>query len=59
MRKKQSIYYIGINEKLDYADNKLLTPFDFLHNDLTHAENRRNYGNREYEKSFIIFFQIH
>ena len=47
-----NFYYIGINEKLDYADGKLLTPFEFLHHDLTHADNRRNDGNREFEKKF-------
>jgi len=34
------IYYLGISEKLDYADGREMTPFEFLHHDITHANNR-------------------
>jgi hypothetical protein len=34
------IYLIGITDDLDWADGKELTPFEFVHHDLTHANNR-------------------
>jgi hypothetical protein len=54
-----NIYYIGINEKLDYADGRLLTPFEFAHHDLTHAVNRGYYGsNIELEKKFYDYLEM-
>jgi hypothetical protein len=52
-----NIYYIDINEKLDYADSKLLTPFEFLHHDLTHANNRNDDYDSELEIRFYNFLE--
>jgi len=52
------IYYLGINEKLDYADGRELTPFEFLHHDITHSNNRGIYGfNSELEKQFYYYLE--
>jgi hypothetical protein len=35
-----NFYPLGITEKIEYADGRPLTPFEFLHHDLTHSINR-------------------
>jgi len=35
-----NVYLLGIAETMTWADGKLLTPFEFLHHDITHALNR-------------------
>jgi hypothetical protein len=53
-----NIYYLGINEKLDYADGRELTPFEFLHHDITHANNRGyTGGNVELEREFYYYLE--
>ena len=53
-----NIYYLGINEKLDYADGKELTPFEFLHHDITHAYNRGyTGGNVKLEREFYYYLE--
>ena len=34
------VYYAGIVTSMEYADGKLLTPFEFIHHDITHMHNR-------------------
>jgi len=52
------IYYLGINENLDYADGRELTPFEFLHHDITHANNRCVRGcNIKLEKEFYDYLE--
>ena len=34
------IYYLGIASQMEWADGLEITPFEFLHHDLTHSNNR-------------------
>ena len=34
------VYYIGVNTSMEWADGNKLTPFEFVHHDITHANNR-------------------
>jgi hypothetical protein len=35
-----NVYLIGITESMTWADGRYLTPFEFLHHDITHSLNR-------------------
>jgi len=47
------IYYLGIASEMEWADGLELTPFEFLHHDITHSDNR---GYNEYNANLEIKF---
>jgi len=50
------IYYLGIATQMEWADGLEVTPFEFLHHDITHANNRGSNGyNAELENKFILY----
>lgn len=52
-----NIYLIGIVTDISYADGRYYTPFEYMHHDIIHKQNRLRITNAEegtkYEKKFI------